>query len=117
MSLPAGVVNRSLVSAHPRVVGRLLTTTLTCLFAVLPLLVFVVVQVSNVKTRYEISQLERKIVDARFERRRLLADKARLTAPERLRAEAERLGLQPVDPAQSADGQLRTAAPAAGGTQ
>ena len=56
-------------------------------------------------------------MDARFERRRLLADKARLTAPERLRAEAERLGLQPVDPAQSADGQLRTAAPAAGGTQ
>lgn len=95
MSLPAGVINRPLVPAHPQVFGRVLRLTLLNLFVMAPLLVYVAVQVPGIALRYECSSLERRIVQARQERRRLLSERARLLAPERLRREAEGRGLAP----------------------
>jgi hypothetical protein len=95
MSLPSGVINRPLVTTSPRVVGRVFVLTLVSLFVLLPLLVYIGAQVPGIKMRYECSRIEQKILDVRLERRRLLEERAKLVAPDRLRREAERLGLVP----------------------
>lgn len=93
--LPAGVVNRPFVTTHPRVLRRVLGLILLCLFVVSPLLVYLTCQIDGIKTRRECADIERRIVEQRDVRRLLLAEQARLLAPERLRVEAERLGLVP----------------------
>ncbi len=97
MSLPIGITNRAMVTTSPRVLGRVLRLTLLALFIVLPLLVYVGAQVPGIRVRYECSQIEDAIVAAKLERRTLTTERERLLAPDRLRGEAERLGLVPAD--------------------
>jgi hypothetical protein len=81
--------------------------TLLNLFVMAPLLVYVAIQVPGIAIRYECTNLEKRIVQARLERRRLLAERERLLAPERLRREAELRGLVP--PALAERPEARTA--------
>jgi len=97
MSLPVGVINRPLVAANPQALGRVLRLTVLSLFVAAPLLVYVAIQAPGIALRYECTNLERRIVQARLERRLLLAERAKLVAPERLRAQAEVRGLVPPD--------------------
>lgn len=94
MSLPRGVRNQPLVvESHPKVVVALVGWIVRGLVLLLPLLVLVAAQVPGTALRYECTELQESITRAGLERRRLLAEKAALLAPERLRAEAERLSL------------------------
>ncbi len=111
MSLPAGVINRPLVPAHPQVLGRVLRLTLLNLFVMAPLLVYVAIQVPGIAIRYECSSLEKQILQARLERRRLVAERERLAAPERLRREAEARGLVPQALHERAGAPARAGAP------
>ncbi len=112
MSLPPGVVNRAHVTTHPRVVGGVLRVFLVAFVALAPLLVFVVAQVHGTRSRYECGRLEKQIGEARRERKELVAKKEQLLSPERLRAEAERLGLTPPS-LEDLSGRRRTLTPRA----
>ncbi|MBP7146021.1 MAG: hypothetical protein KBD01_00640 [Acidobacteria bacterium] len=96
MSLPAGVVNRAaVVATSPRAVGGVLRLTLQIFVVLAPLLLLVAAQVPGVALRYQCTAIQSKIDAERLERRKLLAERARLLAPDRLRREAERLQLRP----------------------
>lgn len=94
MSLPSGVMNRPpVVATHPAAVGRIVRVAGGCFVILLPLLFHVLLQVPGTARRYECVDFQRQINEARATRRKLLAERARLLAPERLRQEAERLNL------------------------
>lgn len=94
MSLPRGIRNQpAVVESHPKVVVALIGWIVRGLILLLPLLVLVAAQVPGTALRYECTELQEEITRAGLERRRLLAEKAALLSPERLRTEAERLGL------------------------
>jgi hypothetical protein len=94
MSLPSGVINRPTVSTpHPAVVGGVWRVGLAAFVLLLPILLHAAMQAPGVRWRYECTALERAIESERLERRRLLAERSRLLAPERLHREARRLGL------------------------
>lgn len=86
-----------MVTAHPRVLGHVLRLTLTCLLVLSPLIAYVAMRVPGISVSYECTQLEREISDAQLVRRHLLAERAKLVAPEQLRARALELGLVPAD--------------------
>jgi hypothetical protein len=99
MSLPGGLVNRPIVSTpHPAVIGGVWRVALRALLLLLPLLIQAGMQVPGVHWSYASGDLEKAIVNERRERRRLLAERARLLDPERLRSESRRLGLVPSSP-------------------
>ena len=101
MSLPAGIINRpALVAPHPRAVRRVFHGAARIMMLSLPLLLHVAVQVPGVSWRRECAQLEDAIAQEQITRRTLLAQRDHLLAPERLRAEAERLALSAPGPAQ-----------------
>ena len=94
MSLPRGVQNRPAVAeSHPKVVVDLLGWMARAFVLVMPLLVLVAFWVPGTALRYECTQLLDEISRTELERRRLYAERATLLEPERLRVEAERLGL------------------------
>lgn len=94
MSLPSGVLNRPpVVATHPAAVGRVFRVAGGCFVILLPLLFHVLLQVPGTARRYECVDFQRQINEARAARRTLLAERARLLAPERLREQARRLGL------------------------
>lgn len=94
MSLPRGVQNRpAVVESHPKVVVDLLGWMARAFVLVMPLLVLVASWVPGTALRYECTELHEAIARTELERRHLFAERARLLEPERLRAEAERLGL------------------------
>jgi hypothetical protein len=94
VSLPRGVQNRpAVVESHPQVVVDLLGWMARAFVLVMPLLVLVASWVPGTALRYECTQLHEQISQTELERRRLYAERARLLEPERLRVEAERLGL------------------------
>ena len=71
---------------------------LRALLLLLPLLIQAGMQAPGVHWSYACSRLEDELRDERLERRRLLAERARLLDPERLRRESHRLGLVPSSP-------------------
>ncbi|HHN75451.1 MAG TPA: hypothetical protein ENK10_09510 [Acidobacteria bacterium] len=94
MSLPAGVINRPpLAAPHPVVLGRLARVATITLLVAAPLITQVVLQARGVRCRYETIDLERRLEQLQLERRSLIARRAELLAPDRLRREARRLGL------------------------
>jgi len=94
MSLPRGVQNRPAVAeSHPQVVVDLLGWMARAFVLVMPLLVLVASWVPGTALRYECTQLLDEINRTELERRGLYAERAKLLEPERLRIEAERLGL------------------------
>lgn len=95
MSLPPGIVNRPIVHTHPRVVGQVLLRVFLVLLALSPLFAFIWCQVRVIRLGYESTRLEQEIVDAQRARKLMLAKRATLVAPERLRTKAEELGLEP----------------------
>ena len=96
MSLPSGVSNRPPMKApHPAALGRVLRVMGVMAFLIAPFLIAAALQVKGVSWRYERSQLTEQLARERQHRRHLLAEKARLTTPDRLREQAARLGLVP----------------------
>ncbi|MDQ7007631.1 MAG: hypothetical protein Q9Q40_10390 [Acidobacteriota bacterium] len=96
MSLPAGVINRPpLAAPHPVVLGRLARIALVTLLLAAPLITQVALQTRGVRCRYETIDLERRLEQLHLERRSLIARRAELLDPARLRREARRLGLVP----------------------
>jgi hypothetical protein len=94
MSLPRGVQNRPAVAeSHPKVVVDLLGWMARAFVLVMPLLVLVASWVPGTALRYECTQLLDDIHRTELERRGLYAEKAKLLETDRLRIEAERLGL------------------------
>jgi hypothetical protein len=94
VSLPRGVQNRpAVVESHPKVVVDLLGWMARAFVLAMPLLVLVASWVPGTALRYECTELLDQINRTELERRRLIAERARLVEPARLRAEAERLGL------------------------
>lgn len=96
MSLPSGISNRPPMKApHPAALGRVLRVMGVMGFLVAPFLITAALQVKGVSWRYERSQLTEQLARERQHRRHLVAEHARLTAPDRLREQAARLGLVP----------------------
>ena len=96
MTLPEGLTNRApMETPHPAVLGRVLRTVAVMAFLIAPFLIAAALQVKGLSWRYEVAQLTEQLAKERWHRRHLLAERARLTSPERLRQEAVRLGLVP----------------------
>ncbi|GEM_PF-2570830 len=99
MSLPPGVLNRPVAAApDPAAVGGVVRLAVAALLVVLPWIFYTAIFVPGLDYRYESSKLEKAIIEARQERRQLLAEEAVLLDPRRLRKEAKRLGLVPSPP-------------------
>jgi hypothetical protein len=96
MSLPEGLSNRApLETPHPAVLGRVLRVVAVMAFLIAPFLIAAALQVKGLSWRYEVAGLTEELATERWRRRHLLAERAGLTAPDRLRREAVRLGLVP----------------------
>lgn len=99
MSLPAGLANRTAPAAsHPAVVGGLWRVVLRAMLVLLPIVAHAAMQVPGNRWQTECTEFERQIERARLERRHLVAERAALLDPTRLRREALRLGLVPSVP-------------------
>jgi hypothetical protein len=99
MSLPAGLANRPAPAAsHPAVVGGLWRVVLRAMLVLLPIVAHAAMQVPGNRWQIDGSELELQITHERHERRRLIAERAALLDPTRLRREARRLGLVPSVP-------------------
>lgn len=96
MSLPNGVSNRPMLSApFGAVLLSLGRVVLLVLGLLLPWLLHAAAQAPALNIEKNAGQLEEDIRRARSEARTLRAQRATLLAPDRLRAEAKRLGLAP----------------------
>ena len=96
MSLPDGLTNRGpLDTPHPAVLGRVLRIVAVMAFLIAPFLIAAALQVKGLSWRYELAELTEQLARKRWHERHLLAERARLTSPDRLRREAVRLGLVP----------------------
>jgi hypothetical protein len=96
MSLPTGVSNRPPMNApHPAVLVRVLRVMAVMAFLIAPFLIATALQVKGLSWRYDRSRLTEQLARERQHRRHLVAEHARLTAPDRLREQATRLGLVP----------------------
>lgn len=98
MSLPSGVVSRPpMVSGHPATFGSIARLSAKVAFLLLPFIAHVAAQVPGRAWQYDARESERAILEEKEHQRQLREEMARLTAPDRLRAEAERLGLVPAE--------------------
>lgn len=94
MSLPAGIINRpAMVAPHPVAVGKVFHGAFKIGVLLLPLLLSVAAQVPGLALRRSSAQIESEIASQALLRRQLLAEREALLSPDRLRHEAERLGL------------------------
>ena len=99
MSLPAGLANRPAPAAsHPAVVGGLWRVVVRSMLVLLPIVAHAAMQVPGNRWQFECAEIERQITLERHERRRMIAERATLLDPSRLRREAQRLGLVPSVP-------------------
>lgn len=102
MSLPSGVLNEpTMPTPHPVVLGRVARVALLVCWAVLPIIVHAALQAPGVAWQYECTELEQGISESQRELRALQAQRARLMSPDRLREQAEKLGLVPISPLES----------------
>lgn len=96
MSLPSGVVRRPpVLSPNPAVFGGLMRLALRLFLVMLPFLVLVAVQVSGTNWGYEVQRKRAEIAREKRAQQLLRAELAALRSPDRLREEADRLGLMP----------------------
>ena len=96
MSLPTGVVRRPpVVSPNPAAFGGLIRLALRLFVVMLPFLLQVAMQIPGTNCGYEVQQLRSDIAREKRSQQLLRAEIAALRAPDRLRDEAERLGLVP----------------------
>ena len=94
MSLPTGVVRRPpVLSPNPAAFGGLVRLALRLFLVTLPFLVLVAGQVSGTNWAYDIQKKREKIASEKRSQQLLRAELAALRCPDRLRNEAERLGL------------------------
>lgn len=96
MNLPNGISNRPRLDApHPAALVRVLRVMVVIAVLLAPFLIAAALQVKGVSWRYERAQLTERLAHEKLRRRHLLAERTRLTAPDRLREHAARLGLVP----------------------